>query len=160
MIVVVVKDYFEKFIWFWLMVVDFVVVFEEDVMKVWVGLGYYLCVCNLKKCVDVIVVDYGGCFLDIEVEFLKLLGIGFYIVVVIVVIVFDCFVVVVDGNVECVFMWLVLIEMLFLEVKLVIKVLMVDLILEICFGDFVQVVMDLGVIICILKRLVCVICFW
>lgn len=32
-------------------VVVFVVVLSDDVMVLWVGFGYYLCVCNLYCCV-------------------------------------------------------------------------------------------------------------
>lgn len=47
------------------MVFDFVVVDDVDVMVEWVGFGYYVWVCNLLKCVCVIVIDYDGMFFEI-----------------------------------------------------------------------------------------------
>lgn len=154
--VVVVKFYFQCFILFWFMVYDFVVVFDVQVMGEWVGFGYYVCVCNLLVCVCVVLV-MGG-FFDMCEGLGVLLGIGFYILVVIVVIVFGWVEIVVDGNVECVVLCLFVVEMLLFVVKFELVWLVMLLIFDQWFGDFVQVMMDLGVMICILCSLVCGIC--
>lgn len=58
--VVVVGFYFVKFVWFWLMVENLVCVLCDEVLVEWVGFGYYLCVCNLYKCVGEVMIVYDG----------------------------------------------------------------------------------------------------
>ena len=51
---------------------------EEQVMKLWEGLGYYSRARNLHKCAKKLCADYGGAFPDSAKELRKLPGIGDY----------------------------------------------------------------------------------
>lgn len=72
-----------------------------------------------------------------EDELCGLSGIGFYIVVVVGLIVFDCQVIVVDGNVECVMVWIYDYYMFLFVVKFVLIDFVDVLILVECPGDYV-----------------------
>ena len=51
---------------------------EEELLKLWEGLGYYSRARNLKKAAEIIVRDYGGRFPQTAAELRKLPGIGEY----------------------------------------------------------------------------------
>ena len=51
---------------------------DEELMKLWQGLGYYSRARNLKKAAQVIVTDYGGRFPDTYEELVRLPGVGDY----------------------------------------------------------------------------------
>ncbi|ADR22569.1 A/G-specific adenine glycosylase [Marivirga tractuosa] len=72
---------------------------EDEVMRLWQGLGYYSRARNLHECAKSIVNQYDGEFPDTYEELLKLKGIGKYTAAAIASFAFDRAVPVVDGNV-------------------------------------------------------------
>lgn len=72
---------------------------EQELMKLWQGLGYYNRARNLKKAAQMIMTQYDGVFPDTYEELLKLPGIGEYTAGAIASIAFGRSVPAVDGNV-------------------------------------------------------------
>lgn len=72
---------------------------EQELMKLWQGLGYYNRARNLKKAAQMIMTQYSGVFPDTYEELLKLPGIGEYTAGAIASIAFGRSVPAVDGNV-------------------------------------------------------------
>jgi A/G-specific adenine glycosylase len=72
---------------------------EEEVLRLWQGLGYYTRARNLHKCAKVVVADYNGIFPDNHEKLLTLPGIGQYTAAAIASFSFREAVGVVDGNV-------------------------------------------------------------
>ena len=92
-------DYYLRFVEKWPTVNDLAIATEEEVLKMWQGLGYYSRARNLHQCAKQIVEQYGGQF-PADFEKLKQLkGIGDYTAAAIASIAFDLPHAVVDGNV-------------------------------------------------------------
>ena len=91
--------YYEKFRIAYPSIKDLAVADEEEVLKLWQGLGYYSRARNLKKTAEIICKDYGGRFPDTYKELLKLKGIGPYTAAAIASFAFKEKKAVVDGNV-------------------------------------------------------------
>ena len=92
-------DYYLRFVERWPTVTDLAQASEEEVLKMWQGLGYYSRARNLHHCAQQVVKDYGGEF-PADFEKLKQLkGIGNYTAAAIASIAFDLPHAVVDGNV-------------------------------------------------------------
>ncbi len=72
---------------------------EEEVLRIWQGLGYYSRARNLHKCAQVIAYDYQGQFPDTYDQLIKLPGIGPYTAAAIASFAFNLPHAVVDGNV-------------------------------------------------------------
>lgn len=72
---------------------------DNDLMKLWEGLGYYSRVRNMKKSAGILVSEYGGRMPRTREELLKLPGIGLYTAGAIASFAFDEPVPAVDGNV-------------------------------------------------------------
>jgi A/G-specific adenine glycosylase len=72
---------------------------EEEILRLWQGLGYYTRARNLHKCAQQVVNDYGGRFPDTYEGLKKLRGIGDYTAAAIASMAFNEPVAVVDGNV-------------------------------------------------------------
>ena len=72
---------------------------QEQLYKLWEGLGYYSRARNLQKAAQIVVREYGGVFPSSHAEILKLPGIGPYTAGAISSICFDLPVPAVDGNV-------------------------------------------------------------
>jgi A/G-specific adenine glycosylase len=72
---------------------------EEEVLRLWQGLGYYTRARNLHKCAKQVVKDHGGVFPDDYESLKKLRGIGDYTAAAIASMAFNKPVAVVDGNV-------------------------------------------------------------
>ena len=72
---------------------------EQDVLRLWQGLGYYTRARNLHRCAKVIVEQYNGNFPDNFIDLQKLPGIGTYTAAAIASFAFLAPVAVVDGNV-------------------------------------------------------------
>lgn len=72
---------------------------EQDVLRMWQGLGYYSRARNLHACARAIVTDYGGRFPQTFVELKRLKGIGDYTAAAIASFAFGERVAVLDGNV-------------------------------------------------------------
>ena len=92
-------DYYLRFVEKWSTVNDLAMATEEEVLKMWQGLGYYSRARNLHQCAKQIVEQHGGQF-PADFEKLKQLkGIGDYTAAAIASIAFDLPHAVVDGNV-------------------------------------------------------------
>lgn len=92
-------DYYLRFIERWPTVTDLAKASEEEVLKMWQGLGYYSRARNLHHCAQQVVAEYKGQFpADFE-KFRQLKGIGDYTAAAIASIAFNLPHAVVDGNV-------------------------------------------------------------
>jgi len=91
--------YFKKFIEKYPAIKDFSQAKEDEILKMWQGLGYYSRARNMIACANTIMTEYGGEFPDNYKELLNLKGIGKYTAAAIASICFNEPVPVVDGNV-------------------------------------------------------------
>ena len=92
-------DYYLRFVERWSSVTDLAKASEEEVLKMWQGLGYYSRARNLHKCARQVVEQYEGQFpADFE-QLKQLQGIGSYTAAAIASIAFNLPHAVVDGNV-------------------------------------------------------------
>ena len=146
-----VKPYFERFMSALPDIASLAVAPEEELLKLWEGLGYYNRVRNLGQAARQIQKDYGGRIPDTYEEILKLKGIGSYTAGAIASIAYGKAVPAVDGNVLRVIARFRQDERLITEVK--VKAAVEREITEIIPtdrpGDFNQALMELGACICI-----------
>ena len=91
--------YYEAFVQTFPTIDDLAKANEQQVLRLWQGLGYYSRARNLHKCAKVIVSDYNSIFPETYEELQKLPGIGKYTAAAIASIAFDKPVPVIDGNV-------------------------------------------------------------
>ena len=92
-------DYFIRFVGKWPTLHDLAQATEEEVLKMWQGLGYYSRARNLHKCARQVVENHGGEFPRDFESLKKLQGIGNYTAAAIASIAFNLPYAVVDGNV-------------------------------------------------------------
>ena len=92
-------DYYLRFIERWPTVTDLATATEEEVLKMWQGLGYYSRARNLHQCAQQVMSEYGGQFPADYEQIRKLKGIGDYTAAAIASIAFNLPHAVVDGNV-------------------------------------------------------------
>ncbi len=93
------RPYFERFISAFPHVEDLAEAPEDQVLKLWQGLGYYSRARNLHKAAKMVVAQFKGEFPNSYSELLKLSGVGNYTAAAIASFAFDEAVAVVDGNV-------------------------------------------------------------
>ena len=91
--------YFNKFVSHYPTVQDLADAPEDEVMRLWQGLGYYSRARNLHECAKSVVKNYDGRFPNTYKELLKLKGVGKYTAAAIASFAFGRAVPVVDGNV-------------------------------------------------------------
>lgn len=91
--------YWERFVQRWPTVAKLAAAQENEVLKVWQGLGYYSRALNLLKAARQVVEEFGGKFPDNHADLLKLKGVGDYTAAAIASICFHRPEAVVDGNV-------------------------------------------------------------
>jgi len=91
--------YYEAFVKTFPTVFDLAKASEQQVLRLWQGLGYYSRARNLHKCAKVVVENFDGNFPNTYEELKKLSGIGPYTAAAIASIAFHKKVAVVDGNV-------------------------------------------------------------
>lgn len=91
--------YYEKFVSTFPTVMALAKASEQQVLRLWQGLGYYSRARNLHACAKKVVNEYGGEFPDNSLELQKLPGIGPYTAAAIASFAFRESVAVVDGNV-------------------------------------------------------------
>ena len=91
--------YFEKFVENFPTVMDLASAPEQEVLRLWQGLGYYSRARNLHSCAKTVVEEHGGRFPANYKELIKLKGIGPYTAAAIASFAFKEVVPVVDGNV-------------------------------------------------------------
>ncbi len=93
------KDYYLRFVEKWPSVNELALASEEEVLKLWQGLGYYSRARNLHHCAQQVVTEHGGSFPADFDKLKRLKGIGDYTAAAIASIAFNLPHAVVDGNV-------------------------------------------------------------
>jgi len=91
--------YYQRFVEAFPTVYDLAGASEQEVLRLWQGLGYYSRARNLHACAKTIVADYDGKFPESYQELIKLKGVGAYTAAAIASFAFNETVPVVDGNV-------------------------------------------------------------
>ncbi len=140
-----VKPYFERFMKALPDVDSLAAVGEEELMKLWAGLGYYRRARYLKQCARIVVAKYGGRFPAAASELRGLPGIGRYTAGAIASIAFEEAVPAVDGNV---------LRLLSRFYAAAADVGSAEAVLKACYppgrcGDFTQSLMELGATVCL-----------
>lgn len=167
-----VGPYFEKFLARWPSVADLGRASQDDVLRMWAGLGYYSRARNLHACAVAVLRDHGGAFPDTEDGLRALPGIGPYTAAAIAAIAFGRRTMPVDGNIERVVSRLYAVEDPLPKAKPQIQQLASRLLAESRAGDgnsragdgnsragdSAQALMDLGSTICTPKKPVCALC--
>jgi A/G-specific adenine glycosylase len=160
-----VGPYFEKFLARWPDVAALGRASQDDVLRMWAGLGYYSRARNLHACAVAVLRDHGGVFPDSEEGLRKLPGIGPYTAAAIGAIAFDIRTMPVDGNIERVVSRLYAVEEPLPQAKPLIQELAATLLgpsragdEKPRAGDSAQALMDLGSSICTPKKPACVLC--
>ncbi len=165
-----VGPYFEKFLARWPDVTALGSASQDDVLRMWAGLGYYSRARNLHACAVAVLRDHGGRFPDNEEGLRALPGIGLYTASAIAAIAFDRRTMPVDGNIERVVSRLYAVEEPLPQAKPKIQQLAATLLVETGdmqtragdvktrAGDSAQALMDLGASICTPKKPACALC--
>src|SRR3954447_23304554 len=167
-----VAPYFEKFLARWPDVAALGRASQDDVLRMWAGLGYYSRARNLHACAVAVLRDHGGRFPDAEEGLRALPGIGPYTASAIAAIAFDRRTMPVDGNIARVVSRLYAVEDPLPQAKLRIQQLAATLLahtsatdvetragdVKTRAGDSAQALMDLGAAICTPKKPACALC--
>jgi A/G-specific adenine glycosylase len=153
-----VGPYFEKFLARWPDVASLGRASQDDVLRMWAGLGYYSRARNLHACAVAVLRDHGGVFPDTEEGLRKLPGVGPYTAAAIGAIAFDIRTMPVDGNIERVVSRLYAVEDPLPQAKPRIQELASTLLGPSRAGDSAQALMDLGSSICTPKKPTCALC--
>jgi A/G-specific adenine glycosylase len=167
-----VGPYFEKFLARWPDVAALGHASQDDVLRMWAGLGYYSRARNLHACAVAVLRDHGGVFPDTEEGLRQLPGIGPYTAAAIGAIAFDIRTMPVDGNIERVVSRLFAVEESLPQAKPLIQQLAATLLgpsragdeksragdEKSRAGDSAQALMDLGSSICTPKKPACALC--
>ena len=160
-----VGPYFEKFLARWPDVTALGNASQDDVLRMWAGLGYYSRARNLHACAVAVLRDHGGVFPNTEQGLRALPGIGPYTASAIAAIAFDVRTMPVDGNIERVVSRLYAVEQPLPQAKPLIGELAATLLAESGAddeesraGDSAQALMDLGSSICTPKKPACALC--
>lgn len=153
-----VGPYFMKFLGRWPTVSDLGQASQDDVLRMWAGLGYYSRARNLHACAVAVLRDHGGAFPDTEDGLRKLPGIGPYTASAIAAIAFGRQCMPVDGNIERVTSRLYAVEEPLPKSKPDIVALAATLLGPSRAGDSAQALMDLGSTICTPKKPACALC--
>lgn len=133
---------------------------QEQVLKAWEGLGYYVRARNLQEAVQEVVARYGGAVPDDPDALARLKGVGPYTAGAILSIAFNRPVPAVDGNVLRVIarLYNIAADISLPSTRRVITELVQEMMPEGQAGDFNQALMDLGATICTPKSPKCLLC--
>ena len=153
-----VGPYFLKFLARWPDVSALGRASQDDVLRMWAGLGYYSRARNLHACAVAVLRDHGGVFPETEEGLRQLPGIGPYTAAAIGAIAFDIRTMPVDGNIERVVSRLYAVEEPLPQAKPRIQELASTLLGPSRAGDSAQALMDLGSSICTPKKPACALC--
>lgn len=154
------RAYWERFVERYPTVQDLAAAMEDDVLKLWQGLGYYSRARNLLAAARQVVTDFGEAFPSNHAELLKLKGVGDYTASAIASICFGRPDAVVDGNVYRVLSRVFGIDTPIdsTEGRKRFKVLAQELLDPNNPGDHNQAVMELGATVCTPKNYACIRC--
>ncbi|QWT55455.1 A/G-specific adenine glycosylase [Christensenella sp. MSJ-20] len=146
-----VKPYYERFLTALPTVACLAAAPEEQLLKLWEGLGYYSRVRNMQKAARMIMEEYGGVLPGTYQELLRLPGIGSYTAGAIASIAFGEPVPVVDGNVLRVISRITASreDIGLAATRKAMEARLMDVVPVDCPGDFNQAVMELGATICL-----------
>jgi len=152
--------YYERFVQRYPKVQDLAAAKEDDVLKLWQGLGYYSRARNLLIAAQQVLVEHEGRFPEKHPQLIKLKGVGDYTASAIASIAFDRPDAVVDGNVYRVLARVFGIDTPIdsTEGKKEFKALAQELIDPKHPGDHNQAVMELGATICTPRNYACMLC--
>ena len=152
--------YWKRFVERYPTVKDLAAAHEDDVLKLWQGLGYYSRARNLLAAARQVMDDFAGSFPTDHIELLKLKGVGDYTASAIASICFGQPDAVVDGNVYRVLARVFGIDTPIdsTEGRKRFKVLAQELMDQGHPGDHNQAVMELGATICTPKNYACMLC--
>ena len=145
-----VKPYYDRFMQRLESIEDLALIEEQELLKLWEGLGYYNRARNLKKTANIVVDQYDGKLPASYEELQKLPGIGSYTAGAVASIAYKIKAPAVDGNVLRVFSRLLLYEKDVLSQKA--KKEIEQLVMEIMPDDpaaFNQALMELGALVCV-----------
>ena len=133
---------------------------EEQLLRLWQGLGYYSRARNLQRAAQVMVTQHGGCMPQTYNELIKLPGVGDYTAGAILSIAFNQAVPAVDGNVLRIAARLTACGENVLDTRTRDKFrrALADVMPARRPGDFNQALMDLGAEICLPKKPKCDVC--
>jgi len=131
---------------------------EQEVLKLWQGLGYYSRARNLHFAAKQIMTDYDGIFPETYDEIIKLKGVGEYTAAAISSIAFGEPHAVVDGNVKRVAARIFGIESSGSKLHDEVKQIMTTMLDHDRAGDFNQAVMEFGALQCTPKHPACGVC--
>ena len=154
--VAAVIPYFHRFLQRWPHVTDLAAAPQEEVMRLWAGLGYYARARNLHACAKAVAADGG--FPETRDALRDLPGIGDYTSAAIAAIAFGERAAVVDGNVERVVTRLAADDTPLPAAKANVRAFMERETPAARPGDFAQAMMDLGATVCTPKSPSCLIC--
>jgi len=152
--------YYNKFVKAFPTVFDLAGASEEQVLKLWQGLGYYSRARNMHFTAKQVVNEYGGMFPDSYSGLLKLKGVGDYTASAIASICFDEKVPVVDGNVYRVLSRFFGVDLPINSTKGVkyFKELATEVMSDTNIRDYNQGIMEFGAIQCSPKKPLCLHC--
>lgn len=158
--VATVIDYFNRFITAYPTINDLANADEQQVLKLWEGLGYYRRARNLHACAKLIVSEHNGNVPNTVDDLLKLPGIGRYTAGAIASIAYDMPAPILDGNVVRVLSrWFAITDTTDdKQTKEKLWELAELLVPKKRAGDFNQAMMDLGAMICMSKSPACLMC--
>ncbi|MDQ3535291.1 MAG: A/G-specific adenine glycosylase, partial [Bacteroidota bacterium] len=91
--------YYQEFLYHFPSIEDLAIASEEDILRIWQGLGYYSRARNLHACAREITLNRNGLFPDNYKDLLTLKGVGSYTAAAIASFAFKEVVAVIDGNV-------------------------------------------------------------
>jgi len=131
---------------------------QDEVLRLWAGLGYYARARNLHACARRLVAERGGHFPEEEEALKALPGIGAYTSAAIAAIAFDRPAAPVDGNWERVVARLHAVHEPLPQAKPALKALAARLVPQRRPGDFAQAMMDLGATVCTPEKPRCLLC--
>ncbi len=147
-----VEQYYRDFLKRWPSVTALAKASQDDVLTAWAGLGYYSRVRNLHRTAQIIAFERGGRFPKGASELNKLPGIGPYTAGAIASIAFGERVAAIDANGERVLARLFALSEPIAKMRGRLAALADGLVPAERPGDFAQALMDLGSLVCTLKR--------
>ena len=147
-VVETVKPYYAAFLARFPRLEDLASASQDEVLRLWAGLGYYARARNLHRAAGVLMRDYGGVFPDDEAALRQLPGVGAYTAAALVAFAFGKRALVMDANIERILARFGGIETPLPAAKSELRAVLDALTPAVRAGDFAQALMDIGNAIC------------